>query len=151
MNRLKTLATLAILAISFNAFSQTAEAIQKMFVSYLETEGYDEVFIDADGDVQFEVDGYNYYVEVNEGDPEFARVVLFGFWSIDSMAEHMKALQACHDITKDYKVIKAYITDGDNVYIASEMFVSRPEDFRKHLPRSLSIISDAKDDFIEAM
>ena len=139
---------------SFSALSQdwSESRLQNMYISFLEDlGGYESVRVDSDGDVQFEYNDRNYFIEVNENDNEFFRVVLFNLWPIESTSEHAQALDAVNAVNKEMKVVKAYVTDSDNVWIASEIFVGYPDNFKAIFSRMMNVMDDAVDTFVEKM
>ena len=89
-------------------------------------------------------------MEVNENDNEFFRVVLFNIWPIESDSEYVEAAVAVNEVNKQMKVAKAYITD-DNVWVACELFVGSPENFRPVWQRCMDVIDQGVDTFVEGM
>ncbi len=140
-------------AILFSAttstFAQSRATLQKMYINFLKGEGY-ETSIDDDGDVNFEADGRTYFIEVNEDDLEFFRLVLPNIWPIESELERIQVMEACNKANFKVKTAKAYATD-DNVWIAVEVFLEKPDDFEAIFERSLGVIDYCVDIFVEAM
>ena len=133
-----------------NLQAQWTEAkLQKMYMDFLEGEGMKGT-IDGDGDVQFQYEDRTYFIEVNESDEEFFRVVLPNIWSIESISEGVQVVQACDVVNRTMKCTKAYTTN-DDVWIAVELFVGRPDAFKSVFQRCLSAISSGVDAFIEEM
>lgn len=123
--------------------------IQEMYMTFLKGEGI-EGSIDSDGDVQFEYNDRSYFVEVNEEDQEFFRVVLWNIWPIESNSEAVEVAFACDAVNREAKVAKAYTTD-DNVWIACELFVGEVDDFKPVFMRCLDAIDSAVGTFVENM
>lgn len=141
---------LACMALPHAAQAQWTEAkLQKLYIDALRGEGMTGK-VDADGDVQFTYSDHTYFIEVNEGDTEFFRVVLPNIWPIESIQEHGQVLMACDAVNKSLKTVKAYVAN-DDVWIAVEMFVSRPDNFQPVFKRCLNVIEAAVDKFVEAM
>lgn len=124
-------------------------ALQQMYMSHLTEEGF-RPEIDGDGDVAFRREGRSYFIAVSEQDPGFFTVVLPNIWPIESEQERAQVLIAVDRATAVTKVAKAY-TLGDNVWIAVELFVSAPEDFKGVLARSLHSIDEAVRTFVSTM
>ena len=145
------LAVITLMAVAPAAQAQdwSESELQEMYMDFLADEGI-EGWIDSDGDVQFEYNGRNYFVEVNEGDQEFFRVVLFNIWPIESNSEAVQVAFACDAVNRELKVVKAY-TQSDNVWIACEMFVGKPDAFKKVFSRCLNVIEDGIDTFVGEM
>lgn len=144
------LLTLFAVTFSINANAQYSESmLQSYFMDLLEDNGY-EGWVDSDGDVQFSYNDHDYFIEVNESDNEFFRVVLFNIWPIESLEEYNDVLGAVNEVNKEQKVAKAYITN-DNVWIAAELFVGDPSHVENIFMRCLEVIEESVDVFIEEM
>ena len=142
-------ATTCFLLLPFLGLAQTAEDIQQDYLSYLKTEGY-EAWVDSDGDVQFKHNDRTYFIEVNEGDPEFFRLVLANIWPIESVTEATQVVHAVDVVNRQMKVTKAYVTN-DNVWVATELFIESYRDYRPVFPRCLRAIEQGVDTFVEEM
>ena len=144
-------------ALTLLAFAPVAQAqswseseLQEMYMKFLSDEGIDDAFIDSDGDVQFTFSGHNMYIEVNEDDNEFFRVVAFNLWPIESQTEAVQVAFAVDAVNRERFVAKAYTLD-DNVWIACEAFFGRPEQFKPVFMRMLREIERGIDVFVENM
>ncbi len=153
MNTIKTLLTLSIILCGMVnlSFAQdwSESELQNMYVDFLKDEGM-EPWIDDDGDVQFSYNDHTYFVEVNEEDNEFARIVLFNIWPIESQTEAVQVAFACDAVNRSMKVAKAYTTD-DNVWIATELFLVRPDQIKPVFMRCLDVIEQSIDTFVGEM
>jgi len=123
--------------------------LQKMYMDFLEGEGM-ESHIDNDGDVQFEYESRTYFIEVNEEDDEFFRLVLPNIWPIESVSEGLEVVQACDEVNRSMKCTKAYTTN-DDVWIAVELFIARPDAFKGVFERCLKAIDQGVETFVEEM
>lgn len=123
--------------------------LQKMYVSFLSSEGY-ETSIDSDGDVRFVRNGNTYFIDVSENDLSYFRIVLANINSIDSEAERARATSVALQATADKKVVKVYIV-RDNVWVSCETFIADPEDFKEIFDRMLSAMDSAVAQFAEGM
>lgn len=148
--------TLFAAVLGLMVFSTSAQAqdwsesdLQELYMKFLEKEGI-EGWIDSDGDVQFEYNDRSYFIEVNEDDNEFFRVVLFNIWPIESQTEAIQVALACDAVNREMKVAKAYTTN-DNVWIACELFVGNPSNFKPVFLRCLSSIESGVDTFVGEM
>ncbi len=147
--------TLVLTIISLLAFIPKAEAqwsedkIQKMYLDFLEGEGIDGT-VDGDGDIQFSYNDHTFFLEVNEDDSEFFRLVLPNIWPIESISEGLEVVQACDEVNRSMKCTKAYVTN-DNVWIAVELFVDQPNDFKNVFSRCLEAIENGLEKFIDKM
>jgi hypothetical protein len=143
MSRLINLA-LFVIAFTTSAFSQkggkelTTEQLQKMYQEFLSDEGY-KPELDEDGDVRFKREGKTYFINVEASDPECFRVVLANIWPIESEDERKQVMVAMDHCNAQAKVAKAYMVK-DNVWVAIETFIAKPEDFKVIFQRSLSAL-----------
>lgn len=93
--------------------------------------------MDEDGDVQFKSEGLSFFMAIDEGDPEYMRIVLPNIWSLDSNQERGRALMAADGTNRTVKVMKVF-TARNNVWASIESFVASPKDFAGVFKRSLS-------------
>jgi hypothetical protein len=140
-----------VLATGFAAplAAQTETELQELFIGILAQINV-EGEIDGDGDIQFEYEDRSYFLEVNENDTEFYRLVLPNIWPIESELERLKVLKAVNEVNKTKKVAKAYTTN-DNVWITVEMFVDKPDNFIGSLERQFKVINESVKLFVEKM
>lgn len=139
-----------LLAFPSTSFAQTEEELQEKFLEFLDRDMDIEGWVDNDGDVQFEYEEKPYFIEVNESDPQFFRLVLFNIWPIESVSERAQVLEAVDAVNRQQKVIKAYTTN-DNVWMAMEVFLNDLDDYESFLERGLGVIQSSFDVFVEEM
>lgn len=154
MKSLRLFSTLIAIVLGVSSFEASAQnwsesRLQEMYLEFLEDKGI-EGWVDSDGDIQFSYNDRSYFVEVNEDDNEFFRVVLWNIWPIESQSEAVQVAFAVDEVNRVAKVAKAYTTN-DNVWIACELFVGHPEDFKPVFQRCLDSIDTAVDTFVGAM
>ncbi len=106
--------------------------------------------VDSDGDVQFTYQDRTYFIETNEDDLEYFRLVLPNIWPIESHKEAIEVIMACDDVNNSVKVARAYTVD-DNVWIEADIFIIKPRDFKDVLDRCLETVDLAVDTFVESM
>jgi len=119
------------------------------FARFLKKEGYSPE-VDDDGDVVFKYEGGNYFVQFDEDDPEFIRVLYPSFWPLENDEERAKARQIAHDATTQTKVAKVYAID-DNMWAAIEAFCPSPESFFPVFRRSLGALQTCVRQFCDGM
>jgi hypothetical protein len=127
----------------------SAEALQTMYIEYLNGMGY-VCEVDEDGDVRFVHEGRTYFISVDPKDPSCFRLVLANIWPIESEEERgrvMRAMDRCNALAK---VTKAYLV-RDNVWVAVETFLPKPEDHREVFKRSLAALGHGVGVFARAM
>jgi hypothetical protein len=119
------------------------------FSSWLQSEGFAPK-IDGDGDVVFKFEGKVYYIDVDNGDEEFFRLVFPNFWEIETGTEMAQAHLAANYASRSTKVAKVYIIER-NVCASFEVIMANPDDFQKIFARGMSTIRTAVKEFIEQM
>lgn len=115
---------------------QTRGDMQQRYLRYLQQQNF-EAYIDRDGDVQFRAYGLNFFLVVDKEDLTFFRLVLPNFWPIESEIEYLTAQEACAEANRLLKGVKIYLRDN-NVWLAVESFMARPDDFESFFSRGLS-------------
>jgi hypothetical protein len=91
---------------------------------FLAGEGF-EAELDEAGDVAFRIEGRAYFLMIDDDDPGYFRLLFPNFWSIDSEAEHQRAMLAAAEVTAEIKVAKVYVL-GDDTQASAEMFLADP-------------------------
>lgn len=129
----------------------TKEGLQRLYMAYLADEGY-RPSIDEDGDIQFKREGYTLYIGVDAEDTEFFRVFNANIWEIESADELARARMAADHATRVTKVSKVFLTsDLKDVWVSTELFLARPEDFKPVFERSLRALDYARNEFLKRM
>lgn len=114
----------------------TKQGLQELYSSYLTAEGY-KPEIDEDGDVRFKREGKTYFINVDASDTACFRLVLANIWPIENEPERAEVRLAMDHCNALAKVTKAYMV-RDDVWVAIETFIAKPEDFKAIFDRSLS-------------
>lgn len=99
----------------------------RLAYNWLSDEGY-RPYVDEDGDVSFKVQGYYLYIFANEDDPNYLQLVMPGIKTIDmdgddSILATYCALAACNEMTRDKKIVKAYMSDKGKVSLSCETYI----------------------------
>lgn len=129
--------------------AQSESDLQELYIGILAQINV-EGGIDGDGDIEFEYEDRSYFLEVNEDDTEFYRLVLPNIWPIESELERLKVMKAVNEVNKTKKVAKAYAVN-DNVWLTIEMFVDKPDNFIGSFERQFRVINQAVEVFVKAM
>lgn len=131
------------------AFGQSREELQQKYIAFLSKKDiYSK--IDSDGDIQFEYSDISFYIEVNEVDTAFFRVVCANIWSIESEEERLQVLKAVDLVNRESKVAKMY-TNNDNVWVGVETFCASTDDYEEYFERSLQVIIQSIGVFVDEM
>jgi len=140
-----------IIISSFSAFQAAAQtewpraSLQNIYMEHLRAEGY-LPSIDVDGDIQFKVSGYNYFIIIDENDLQFFQVYT-GFSLGASSLENVAI--AVNFTNRRSKVAKiAVSSDGRVASITAELLLNDPRDFKPVFARTLSLIRNAENNFL---
>jgi len=127
----------------------TTRQLQMMYTEFLAQQGY-RPQIDEDGDVIFKFEGKTLFMAVQAEDPQYFTVVLPKAWSVQDSKERTQVLIAANYANATSKVAKVFVIQ-DEVWVAVELFLDDPMDFRKLFPRSISAIQTTVNQFVAKM
>lgn len=123
--------------------------LANLYKSFLEEEGY-RPHIDEDGDVVFKEEGRTYYIDVDDSDEEFFRIVFPNFWEIESTEELARVIYAANYATMKTKVAKVYVrSDGQDTIASAELFFADREQFKPVFHRAMAAIRAAVQTFVD--
>lgn len=112
----------------------------ELIAEFLAAEGFRPKI--EDGDVGVKYQGSQYWIVLDEKDPEFYRVIAFRVWPIESERERVAVYAAASHVGQTTKVVKVFPTD-DNVWVSAEYLAPDVPSFLKTLLRSLELCSVA--------
>jgi tetratricopeptide (TPR) repeat protein len=123
--------------------------LQSMYLDLLKEEGY-KGKVDEDGDITFKYEGETYLIALYEKDPEFFRLHYGCHWGFKDDGDIIKGLRAVNTINRSRKLVQMHM-DGENglIFVDVEFFVKEPKDVVRYFSRSLGMIQEAIDAFIE--
>jgi len=122
---------------------------KKLFMRFLREDGF-RPKIDEDDDIVFKFEGKTHYIETNELDESYFRLILPNFWQIDTPEEESHALVVMSEVNAEIKVAKIY-QRKDSIHATVEMFIDPMEGFKQVFPRCLGCIQAAVDAFRKKM
>lgn len=116
----------------------------RLAYEWLSEEGY-RPYIDEDGDVSFKAQGYFLYIAVDEDSQNYLQLVMPSIKTIDvesedSIIETYCALAACNEMTRDKKIVKAYMSDSGNVSLSCETYIDETPLVGNYLEKAISFI-----------
>ena len=114
---------------------------KKLFMRFLREDGF-RPKIDEDDDIVFKFEGKTHYIETNESDESYFRLILPNFWQIDTPEEESHALVVMSEVNAEIKVAKIY-QRKDSIHATVEMFIDPMEGFKQVFPRCLGCIQAA--------
>ncbi len=88
----------------------------------------------------------NFTIIYDDDDSEFLKINLPAIFDVndDNLAD---VLLACNAVNLKRKVVKAYIVDGDSVYVTAEQLLDTNPDYEDVIPRTLNMLVQARDCF----
>jgi len=112
-----------------------------LVTAWLYNEGYKHE-IDQDGDVHFRYQGKHIYFTPDE-DATYFRLIMPNVYQLEN--NRVKVLEACNTITRQYKVLKAYLVE-DRLWLSIEMFVDSTPEIGDFIERCCNILISGFDD-----
>ena len=109
--------------------------------AWLYNEGYKHE-TDEDGDVHFRYNGRHLYFTPDD-DETYFRLIMPNIYEVED--NRVKVLEACNTITRDYKVVKAYLVK-DRLWLSIEMFVDSTPEVGDFFERCCRILTSAYED-----
>lgn len=125
------------------------DELVQLYVDFLTEEGYKPT-VDSDGDVRFKKEGMTYFISVHSNDPQYFRIVLPSIYKIEDETERLQVLTACDFVNSLTKVAQMF-TVKENVWVAAELFVNKPEDFKPLFNRCISAIQTGMLSYVTKM
>ena len=121
--------------------SSLSRAARLAFV-YLQDEGY-KPRIDDDQDVVFRTQGYNFYIDSNTDDNTYLRIVMPTIKSLGDdpdVTELLGALAICNEMTREKKLVKAYLDDDGDISLAAETYIGTSPDVSEFLDTAIDFM-----------
>lgn len=112
---------------------------------WLSSEGYRSE-IDSDGDLHFKVEGVSFYCTKNGTDDQYFRIIMPNIYTVEN--NRVRVLEAVNKISKDYKVLKAFLVD-DRLWLSIEMFIDSTPEVGDFMPRCISILQGGLKDIAQ--
>lgn len=132
----------------FNIEEQLQKGIiQDKYVSFLTEKGYSPE-VDTDGDIKFTYEDRTFYITIDMKDKKFFRIAKLGNLELDSESQIAKAINLCHQVTRDTKVAKVYWLKNV-IWASSELLLEDQDDFKSIFDRVVKLTEDAYLKFVE--
>lgn len=114
---------------------------------YLSSQGF-RYEIDEDGDIRFKYEGTNLFFTVDNKDPYFFRLIMPGIYQLEGNKE--KVLEAINTVTRNIKVLKAFLVD-DYLWLAVEIFIDSTPELDDFFPRCVEILKTGRREIARAI
>ena len=107
---------------------------------YLSSEGY-RYNVDDDGDIHFKYQGTNLFITNSGEDEQFFRIIMPNIYVVEN--NRMKVLEAANMITRDMKVVKAFLVE-DHLWLSIELFIDSTPEFGDFFVRRIENLVAAR-------
>lgn len=114
-----------------------------LVLQWLQDEGYKHQ-VDEDGDVPFRYEGKGMYFFPDE-DESFFRLAIPNVYECESEEDHVRILEVCNSLNKDYKVLKVFLVN-QKLWFAIEMFIDNTPNLNDFFDRCCHILAIAYDE-----
>ena len=108
---------------------------------FLSNEGY-KPYIDEDNDVVFKAEGYTFYVDNTPSDGNYLGIVMPYLMEVDSedLLSTFAAMAACNEITREKKLVQAYISDDGDVMFCADTYIGSGGDMDEFLDAAITFM-----------
>lgn len=106
---------------------------------WLSNEGYKHE-VDEDGDIRFKYQGKTFFCTSDKRDEQYFRIIMPNIYQIEN--NRMKVLEAVNTVSRDMKVVKAFVVE-DSVWLGVEMFVDSSPEVEDFMDRCLNLLQAA--------
>lgn len=114
--------------------------ITDLVKEFLASEGY-RYQEDSDGDIHVKYEGTNLFFTVDSGDESFFRIIMPNIYQVENNRE--KVLEAVNTVTRDIKVLKAFLVE-DRLWLSIEMFLDASPEIEDFCLRCMAILKEGR-------
>ena len=114
----------------------------RLAFTYLQDEGY-KPSIDEDEDVVFKAQGFSFYISSDTGDNTYLRIVMPTIKNLGDdpdYSELLAALAACNEMTREKKLVKAYLADNGKVSLSAETYIGNSPDISEFVDTAIDFM-----------
>ncbi|MBR6423530.1 MAG: YbjN domain-containing protein [Bacteroidales bacterium] len=138
------IAVALLFAAAFCASAQNLSVLSKaarMAYDFLQKEGY-KPYLDEDDDVVFTAEGYSFYIDNTPDDDTYLGIVMPYLMEVDSdnIAEVFAAMAACNEITREKKLVQAYISDDGDVMFCADTYIGSSGNMNEFLDTAIGFM-----------
>ncbi len=114
---------------------------EELVKEYLASEGY-RYNIDDDGDIHFKYEGIDLFFTVNTDDQSYFRLIMPAIYKLEDNRE--KVLEAINTVTRDLKVLKAFLVE-DYLWLSVELFIDSSPELGDFFPRCMGLFKAGRE------
>ena len=113
----------------------------RMAWDFLSSEGY-KPYIDEDNDVVFKAEGYTFYVDNTPSDENYLGIVMPFLMEVDNddLLSTFAAMAACNEITREKKLVQAYISDEGDVMFCADTYIGSAGNMNEFLDTAITFM-----------
>ncbi|MDE7411700.1 MAG: YbjN domain-containing protein, partial [Paramuribaculum sp.] len=119
--------------------------IMNIYKAWLKQHGIN--FNDLPFGLLFQHQGGNFLIADNSGDTQFFQLLMPKIHNGND-SERNRLIELCNKINEDKKVVKAHVTDENEVWISTEILIDNTPDVDDFFDRLLQMLHQARMDFL---
>ena len=94
--------------------------------------------------ISFKHQGGHFIISDNSGDELYLQIVMPAVYQLNDSSEKLHALEACNELTKSVKCLKAFFADEDTIWLSTEMYVDHTPELDDFMDRLLHILNQGR-------
>lgn len=94
--------------------------------------------------ISFKHQGGHFIISDNSGDELYLQILMPGVYTLNDSSEKLYALEACNELTKSVKCLKAFFADEDTIWLSTEMYVDHTPELDDFMDRLLHILNQGR-------
>lgn len=114
----------------------------KIFQEWLRNNGYR--FEVKPFGIAFKDQGRHFIISDNSGDELYLQIIMPAVYKLNDSSEKQHALDACNELTKSIKCLKAFFADEDTIWLSTEVFIDRTPELDDFMERLLHILHQGR-------
>lgn len=94
--------------------------------------------------ITFKHQGDTFIIADNSGDEQFLQIIMPMVCRLNDFDEKQNAFDACNKLTSSIKCLKAFVIDGDSVWLSTEIFIDHTPELDDFMERLLDILQEGR-------
>ena len=83
-------------------------------------------------------------IEDNSSDELYLRIIMPAVYRLNDFDEKQNAFDACNELTSSIKCLKAFVVDGDSIWLSTEIFIDHTPELDDFMERLLGILQKGR-------
>lgn len=114
----------------------------EIFQEWLRNNGY-RFEVEPFG-LAFKHQGGHFIISDNSDDELYLQILMPGVYTLSDSSKKQHALEACNELTKSKKCLKAFFIDEDTIWLSTEIFIDRTPELDDFMERLLDILHQGR-------